>query len=241
MKTCKYLMLLIIFFTFLDFGNGQVKLILDRKGTDTKQPRKFPSQDIEKSSVAPSGDAGDFEAVPMPPQPPSPTPPESKTSAASSGGSKTKPKPKPNAVAVAVAVPINDSVLVAYNKSQTAYYDFVNNSNKQGKIMQDSILAYNLWALDNTKSLIEAQHWKGEVIFWLVVFILLIGLGMSIVQFRPLLKNIRSGKQSDQTTFKASLTGFEISTSIVGLVMLTISLAFFYLYLINVFPIETLK
>ena len=50
--------------------------------------------------------------------------------------------------------------------------------------------------------------------------------------------SISPGEGEDRTEFSASLKGIKVSSPILGVVILIISLAFFYLYLVYVYPIE---
>ena len=84
--------------------------------------------------------------------------------------------------------------------------------------------------------------WQGlivtiEVSFLVVVISLVaVGIFFSWLQFRQGLK--AEGGLASETTFEASGTGIKVSSPVLGVIILTISLGFFYLYLVYVFPIE---
>lgn len=74
------------------------------------------------------------------------------------------------------------------------------------------------------------------LIFFMVITIVSSGLYFSYLQF----KSSNFGKDSGvplQADFKISKDGIEVSSSVIGLLVLTISLVFFYLYLNNVYPV----
>ena len=71
-----------------------------------------------------------------------------------------------------------------------------------------------------------------------VIFLVLIGVYFSWLQFSLSLKG--AGGEIKETTFEASTTGLKISSPILGVIILAISLAFFYLYLVYINPISEL-
>lgn len=71
----------------------------------------------------------------------------------------------------------------------------------------------------------------------MVMLMVSLGLLFSGIQFGIALRSAKHRTLSQPTTLKASAEGFEITTSVLGIVILAISLAFFYLYLVHVFPI----
>jgi hypothetical protein len=100
-----------------------------------------------------------------------------------------------------------------------------------------------------------------KILFWLVIGIVLFGLYITMVQFRrdysgwhkaPVAPHIPgSAEVSDPlpavpppmvlplpSTLKIGPGGMEVTSQVVGLLVLSLSLAFFYLYIRNVYPIE---
>ena len=78
----------------------------------------------------------------------------------------------------------------------------------------------------------EWNHTSTIIIFWVVVVIVVAGVTLSILEFRKDLKN------PAPTVLKFSLKeGIEVSSSVIGVILLTFSLVFFYLYLKEVYPI----
>ena len=108
-------------------------------------------------------------------------------------------------------------------------------------------------SLDQRRSAYEWSHTSTILIFWMVMIIVAFGLVFSAIQFyismltaRSKVKN-PSGKEdsvngnTNPTSVKISLSGLEVNSSVLGIIILIISLAFFYLYLIYVYPIREYK
>lgn len=99
------------------------------------------------------------------------------------------------------------------------------------------------------------QHLSTRIIFVMVHVLVLAGLWFSWMQFRDDLarkrrldaasadkKQVTADAPSDRTTLKASLTeGIELSSSLLGVIILVVSLLFFYLYLVHVYPITIVR
>lgn len=129
----------------------------------------------------------------------------------------------------------------AYYNSLIAYYKAIEKKNLTDAKTIDSVGSYYTWALKNRQSIIQRQQITGSLIFGLVTILLLSGLLFSAIQFRIALKNVKKKSlNTSDTTFKASLAGIEVSSSILGVIILAISLGFFYLYLTNVYPLVSL-
>jgi hypothetical protein len=82
------------------------------------------------------------------------------------------------------------------------------------------------------------QLLSSRIIFVVVIFLVLVGVYFSWLQFRAAMRpgTPFSDKPVD-TTFEASTTGFKVSSPVLGVIILALSLAFFYLYLLYVYPI----
>lgn len=76
------------------------------------------------------------------------------------------------------------------------------------------------------------QHLSGAILFWIVVAMTLFGLVLAWIQF---------GRDTSSThSLKVSKDGVELSSSFLGVVILALSGAFLYLYLLHVYPIHTI-
>jgi len=81
-------------------------------------------------------------------------------------------------------------------------------------------------------------------IFWTVITVVFLGLLFSAIHFyislitaRSNIKSKKSGKEQP-TEVEISSKGVKISSSILGVIILSLSLVFFYLYLAFVYPIS---
>jgi len=136
---------------------------------------------------------------------------------------------------------VDSAVEKAYSRSLKAYYYALEQKNLSDAAAIDSLKSYNTWALTNRKKVIETQQIYAKVIFILVIIIVLSGVTFSALQFYNGIKHSRKKAPTADTTFKASISGIEISSSILGVIILTLSIVFFYLYLTMVYPVVLVK
>lgn len=120
--------------------------------------------------------------------------------------------------------------------------------------LADAKTEYDINSYKHRQSVFEWQHLSSIIIFWVVITIVLSGLLFSGMQFYISFKRASgtvSGKGEPDsssaekreslggvTEFEVSSTGFKVSSSVLGIVILVISLAFFYLYLTHVYPVN---
>ena len=103
------------------------------------------------------------------------------------------------------------------------------------------------------RAVFDWQLMSSQIIFAVVILLVLIGVYFSWLQFMavaaPEDDKEKPGKPVDEaagkkpglaTTLEASLQGIKVTSSVLGVVILVISLAFFYLYLVHVHPITEL-
>ncbi|NIM17988.1 MAG: hypothetical protein GTO45_38835 [Candidatus Aminicenantes bacterium] len=111
---------------------------------------------------------------------------------------------------------------------------------------EHEILSYK-----HRREVLDWQHTSSIIIFWVVVIIVFVGLIFSGVQFyismmqekRKLkedkIENSETGKNDlTKTEIEASLKGIKVNSSVLGVIILIISLLFLYLYLVHVYPIK---
>jgi len=113
----------------------------------------------------------------------------------------------------------NNSVLAAKNAEWDAAY-----------------IDYQIWALKHSEKLFFWQHLVSQVISFLAFTMVAIGFYYAGVQFKTAQQHA-SDAQLQHTEIKATLEGFSVKTSALGVVILAMSMAFFFLYLKYVFPI----
>lgn len=100
--------------------------------------------------------------------------------------------------------------------------------------------AYRVRGYQHRGRVFDWQLTSSRVIFWVVIGVVAAGLVFSWLQFRLGLEQSRaSGKPMAMSAdMEGSTTGVKISSNVVGLVILALSLGFFYLYLVYVYPVS---
>ena len=91
--------------------------------------------------------------------------------------------------------------------------------------------AYYSSALRHRRALFDWQLLSGRIIFFVVILLVLSGVFFAAVQFFR-------GEAGEVSTLTASQKGIRVSSPVLGVIILTISLLFFYLYLAYVYPIH---
>ena len=94
--------------------------------------------------------------------------------------------------------------------------------------------------LIHRKRVFEWQLFSSKLIFFTVLLLVIIGIYFSWLQFCT---GIGKGKEKQsesepRTELEISASGFKVKSPILGVIILLISLAFFYLYLAHVYPID---
>ena len=102
---------------------------------------------------------------------------------------------------------------------------------KSVKLAQ-AIEAYQIWSLDHRRNTLQLQTIKGTILFFIVLAVVGFGLYLSFLQFQK--------SDKSEATLKLGTAGIEVSSSVLGVIILTFSTAFLYLYLENVFQIDIL-
>lgn len=92
-------------------------------------------------------------------------------------------------------------------------------------------LDYYERGLKHRTKVFEWQHVSTIVIFFVVLFLVGIGVYFAWVQFKS-----GDGSQPNNE-IEVSLTSVKVSSPILGVIILVLSLAFFYLYLVYVYPV----
>jgi hypothetical protein len=111
---------------------------------------------------------------------------------------------------------------------------------------------YQAFSFTHAKRTFDFQYRSGRIIFWVVLLIVFAGLAFSAVQFyvglrHPLESRVKgdgkeSGPNDDSVSeFEATLQGIKLKSSVLGLLILAMSMVFFYLYLKYVYPITNVS
>lgn len=89
----------------------------------------------------------------------------------------------------------------------------------------------NIRNYQHSQQVFKWQLTSSKLIFITVIILVMAGIVFSGLQFKR-------GTSDSKTEFEFSRHGFKVSSSILGVIILVISLAFFYLYLVYVYPIQ---
>lgn len=89
----------------------------------------------------------------------------------------------------------------------------------------------------------EWQLFSGQLIFVTVLLLVATGMVFAAIQFRVGLRKTATASQGEKaadpvTQIEIAATSVKVSSPVLGVIILVISLAFFYLYLVYVYPIK---
>ncbi|CTQ50846.1 hypothetical protein [Jannaschia donghaensis] len=107
-------------------------------------------------------------------------------------------------------------IIDAYNAAQVAYY------------------SYRTDQLVHRLDVFKWQYLSSQAIFAVVIAVVAVGLYFSWMQFHA--SNL--GRDLGRSDIEASEKGVKISSPVLGVIILALSLGFFYLYLVHVYPIS---
>ena len=95
----------------------------------------------------------------------------------------------------------------------------------------------------HTQKVFEWQLTSSHIIFWVVIVLVLFGIVLSWLQFTKSGKQLTDAKGDPvSSVLKFSFKeGIQITSPVLGVLILVISLAFFYLYLVEVYQIRVVK
>ncbi len=139
-----------------------------------------------------------------------------------------------------------DDIFKAANNrfKQTSYNDSVMSnlfeSAKTDTVLKQAISKYNLYGLEHRKRTLEWNLVSSKIIFWSVILLVFSGILFAGLQFYSSLysKNkLADPSQSLATNLEANMQGIKVSSPVLGVIILMISMLFFYLYLKFVYPI----
>jgi hypothetical protein len=91
---------------------------------------------------------------------------------------------------------------------------------------------YQRDAIEHTRKVYAWQHVSSIIIFYVVIFLVMVGVLFSWLQFKA------AAYKAESQELDASMTGVKITSSTLGVVILVLSMCFFYLYLRYVYPIN---
>lgn len=110
------------------------------------------------------------------------------------------------------------------------------------KALQDYYI-YRSEGLQHRREVFVWQLFSAKLIFVIVLTLVASGIIFAAIQFKRGSQNnsgTREAKEDLSTEMEISSKGVKINSPVLGVIILTISLAFFYLYLVYVYPIENI-
>jgi hypothetical protein len=161
---------------------------------------------------------------------------------------RAQPKTSPSPPKIEALVPVKAAVPVPITPK--AIPQTVPPAEANSSAVQQSNDAYNVWVNGFRERTYENQLFQTRVIFSLVILLVFAGLFFSWIQFQHAfhLKRVLSKRvaaPSDEATAAAPAQdevsfgkdGVVIKSAYLGVIILAISMAFFFLYLVYVYPI----
>jgi len=128
----------------------------------------------------------------------------------------------------AVSAPAIDYAAASREAQNTAGEEFADSNDRSASARTE----HYVWSLRYTRSTFEWQYASTIAIFFVVMLLICCGLYFSYLQFKT------AARAPTQTSIKIGKDGLEINSPVIGLLILFLSVGFFYLYLANVYPIS---
>jgi hypothetical protein len=97
---------------------------------------------------------------------------------------------------------------------------------------------YRSSGLQHRSRVFEWQLFSSKVIFATVLMLVGAGMVFAAIQFHAGMRRAPGEEALDVTEVNLSATSVKVSSPVLGVIILVISLAFFYLYLVYVYPIS---
>lgn len=118
--------------------------------------------------------------------------------------------------------------------------EFLDAEGKQAlKTSLRSYYEYRTQGFEHRQRVFEWQLLSSKLIFVVVIFLVIAGVYFSWLQFRvEMRRQEKGGEEHSPSTLEATAQGIKVSSPVLGVIILVISLLFFYLYLVHVYPIE---
>lgn len=104
-----------------------------------------------------------------------------------------------------------------------------------------SSLDYYTTGLEHRTRVFYWQHLSTRIIFFVVIGLVLVGVYFAWVQFRRDMASGAGGsgaQGAEQHEVELSTSGIKVRSSVLGVIILALSIGFFYLYLVFVYPIQ---
>ena len=100
---------------------------------------------------------------------------------------------------------------------------------------------YETTRLAHRSAVFAWQLYSSKLIFGLLTMIVLTGIGLTVWQFRHIFSRRRAGGEELNSELEITMEKIRVNSSVVGVVVLSLSLAFYFLYLRYVYPVEVIR
>jgi hypothetical protein len=104
--------------------------------------------------------------------------------------------------------------------------------------LKRELYSYYTFGMQHRKRTFQWNLVSSMITFWVVVALVFAGISFAALQFYISMKEKLRKDDALNTQLEASLDGIKISSPVLGVIILVISLLFFYLYLVYVYPIQ---
>ncbi|MHC4556180.1 MAG: hypothetical protein ACYTFW_04500 [Planctomycetota bacterium] len=141
------------------------------------------------------------------------------------------------------------------------YFEDLDESTKEKYLeLISKYFQYHISSYQHREKVFAWQHCSSQIIFAVVIILVFTAIYFSWLQFRQSLAPRRnkvakqarksaSAEDTDditthevgETQLEASIKGIKVSSPILGVIILVISLLFFYLYLVHVYPVTEIQ
>jgi len=212
---------------------------VDPQPPRTRNPGEARGQDERRTTTRPvvSVPANDSE-----PPPPPQSIGNTQTNVVDDGRSRAQqPVPAGDSASIQNAARSDSAVYAAYISAVRAYYEGREKRYRLNDSLRALVNAHQGWTLENRQSAMKRQQFIGIVVFCVAVVLVAIGVVFAWMQFRIAMRHAKAGEILPASTIKASIGSIEVSSSVLGILILALSLAFFYLYLRYVFQLTVLR
>ena len=125
----------------------------------------------------------------------------------------------------------SDSLAQAEADAEAAAHGAANPDVSNSRVSQahaaydEAYWKYQRDAIEHTRKVYIWQHISSIIIFYVVIFLVLVGVLFSWLQFKA------AAYKAESEELDASMQGVKITSSTLGVVILVLSMCFFYLYL----------
>jgi len=104
--------------------------------------------------------------------------------------------------------------------------------------LKRELYGYYVFGIQHRKRTFQWNLASSMITFWVVVALVFAGVAFAAFQFYISMKEKVRKDDALNTQLEANLSGIKVSSPVLGVIILIISLLFFYLYLVYVYPIQ---